>query len=106
MDSSRGGQDSKPQHPESRNVPTSLVGHFLPSEYSGYADAFAGAPGEPDTHPEALVPADTGDERPASAPGGTGFQLPVVEDGTQIPDHAQERHPEAGAAGATDGGDG
>jgi len=37
-----------------------VYGHFLPSEYTGYADALLQPHNAPYAHPEPLVPADTG----------------------------------------------
>jgi hypothetical protein len=78
-----------------------VYGHFLPSEYTGYADALSQPSNAPYTHPEPLVPADAQDESLASATGGTGFRLPVVGDDSQIPDHAQQHRPEREVSGAT-----
>jgi len=43
-----------------------VYGHFLPSEYTGYADALSQPPNAPYAHPEAFVPADALDESLAS----------------------------------------
>jgi hypothetical protein len=68
-----------------------VYGHFLPSEYTGYADALSQPPNAPYTHPEPLVPADALDDDAASATRGTGFRPSTFADQTQIPDHAQRR---------------
>ncbi len=65
-----------------------VYGHFLPSEYTGYADALSRPPDAPYTHPERGSPADSQGDGAASGPGSTGFRLPVVLDESQIPDHA------------------
>ena len=39
-------------------------------------------------HPQYFVPADDPGDSAASLTTDTGFQLPVLEDGFQIPDHA------------------
>ena len=79
-----------------------VYGHFLPTEYTGYADALSRPPNAPYTHPEPLVPADTVDDDAASSTSSTGFRLEVGGDEAQIPDHAQESQPEHGASGDTD----
>ena len=68
-----------------------VYGHFLPSEYTGYADALSRPAGAPYTHPEALAPADARANRTTSAPGGTGFRPSAFADDAQIPDNALHR---------------
>ena len=65
-----------------------VYGHFLPSEYTGYADALSQPPNAPYTHPEALVPADAPDDGAASPTSSTGFRLPAGGDDAKVSDHA------------------
>jgi integrase len=80
-----------------------VYGHFLPTEYTGYADALSQPHNAPYAHPAPLVPAGAGDDSAASATRGTGFRLPVVGDHSQVPDHAQQHRPEPEASGDTSG---
>ena len=66
-----------------------VYGHFLPTEYTGYADALSQPSNAPYAHPEPPVPAGAGDDSAASPTSGTGFRLPAVGDAPQIPDHAR-----------------
>ena len=70
-----------------------MYGHFLPSEYTGYADALSRPPNAPYAHPGPLGPADALDDDAASPTRGTIFRLPVVGDDPKIPDHAQQPAP-------------
>jgi integrase len=65
-----------------------VYGHFLPTEYTGYADALSRPAGAPYAHPEHRSPADSQGDGAASPTSGTGFRLPAVEHEPQIPDHA------------------
>ena len=79
-----------------------MYGHFLPSEYTGYADALSRPPNAPYAHPEALVPTEDQGDGAASPTRVTSFRLPVIEDRAQIPDHAQEHRPEPEASGESE----
>ncbi|MBW2397474.1 MAG: site-specific integrase, partial [Deltaproteobacteria bacterium] len=76
-----------------------VYGHFLPSEYTGYADALSRPPNAPYAHPEPLDPADALDGSPASPTRGTGIHLPAAGDHPQIPDHAQQHRPDPETSG-------
>ena len=65
-----------------------MYGHFLPTEYTGYADALGRPAGAPYTHPEHRVPADGQGDGAARPTSGTGFRLPAVGNDPEIPDYA------------------